>query len=226
MPKRSNPFKSYSGRRTKRGAPYRSSKYETKRRATQSKSMVVYDPVKSISENYVRMKLHYTYPVQTSNVSAAAGALRFQVRWMQPQSTATYATNNVTIGYDSSSTQWNELRRAWQQMAITGVSIKWIPTQLRGSEEGAALSSVSYIGMAQVPGPGALATFNTTNLETLRQASSFTTADYTQPFTKYIPLAALCKSQNVPWRRTASEYVPNSVDQKYPLGLTAFIIPY
>lgn len=133
------------------------------------------------------------------------------------------ATGDKCFGFDQNTAAWAGIAKDFQQFAVTGVKMQWLPGVFRSAEVIGLNSGITGLYFSQsTNSPNA--NLNTTPFAELLNNQNFVGVDYTQPFTKYISLKALSHSQNLSWERT-QDYNQNVLNN-LSRGATAVRLKY
>lgn len=139
--------------------------------------------------NYVR---HRMVAVKQITSTAAQSKFNVVIPWQQP------ALNNVPnatyIGFNSSA-RWAVVRENWDQYAITGLKVEWIPTQTYPTR------TTPHIGaLWKVDNADSYDILPQSVDNSVIQMPGFRALSCTRPFRKFYSLKKLSKQQNVAWQ--------------------------
>lgn len=130
--------------------------------------------------------------------------------WVLQQPSDRSLTNPECRGFDSSA-RWATTYQNYEQYAVTGMKLRWIPTNARGNVSQVVTGASGVISSGIVNSyckpmivyydPDTYDTRNF-NLEKIMALDKCWVRDPTRPWSKYFPLKMLSKTQNLKWQDT------------------------
>lgn len=142
-----------------------------------------------------------------TNSPTMPNELKFTVAWMQPGNQDSLSTGNMVAGFDQNFDAWDAIRKDFQQYAVTGCKLEYIPGQYEQPGEAAGTNMlINGIFLANTLSGSTAGgvNLNSVNINRLKDFRDFEIYPYSKHFSKYINLKPLAKDQNLQWQNTTA----------------------